>query len=380
MIPPFFFLPFRVPAVVVLGLWFVLQFFTQSSSGVATLAHIGGFVFGVAGRVRARADGRLPAPDAVRAIGHLNVLEARRSAQREARAERGDEPGRERAEVARRRTRARGSGIGSSPPAPTIPDSTSANGTPSAAANAPSVDGRSPIITTGSPKRSRTSAAIAGSGLPATSGRAPAAVATAATSAPAPGSSPSAAGIGRVEVGRDETGAARAPRRRRAAAGRSRSRGASPTTTASAGSASTVSKPAACSASTTPGPARREHGRAPAAAGRGRAARPRPGRSSTTSSGSASTPAAARRATLSAHAPARVVRQEHDPQPGVAQLRDAGGRALDRGLAAPDHAVEVAAHDRTAVPARVAHADTPLAGCRTLVGAVGGGALGVGAR
>ncbi|MDQ1459420.1 MAG: hypothetical protein QOI08_904 [Actinomycetota bacterium] len=47
VIPPFFFLPFRVPAVVVLGLWFILQLFTQSSSGVATLAHIGGFVFGV---------------------------------------------------------------------------------------------------------------------------------------------------------------------------------------------------------------------------------------------------------------------------------------------------------------------------------------------
>ena len=47
VIPPFFFLPFRLPAVVVLGLWFVLQLFTQSSAGVATLAHIGGFVFGV---------------------------------------------------------------------------------------------------------------------------------------------------------------------------------------------------------------------------------------------------------------------------------------------------------------------------------------------
>jgi membrane associated rhomboid family serine protease len=41
------FVPVRLPAVVVLGLWFVLQIFTQSSSGIATLAHIGGFVFGV---------------------------------------------------------------------------------------------------------------------------------------------------------------------------------------------------------------------------------------------------------------------------------------------------------------------------------------------
>ncbi|HET9728641.1 MAG TPA: rhomboid family intramembrane serine protease [Acidimicrobiia bacterium] len=36
----------RLPAIVVLGFWFVLQFFTQSDSGVATLAHIGGFAFG----------------------------------------------------------------------------------------------------------------------------------------------------------------------------------------------------------------------------------------------------------------------------------------------------------------------------------------------
>ena len=41
------FLPVRLPAIVVLGLWFVLQVLTQSSSGIATLAHIGGFVFGM---------------------------------------------------------------------------------------------------------------------------------------------------------------------------------------------------------------------------------------------------------------------------------------------------------------------------------------------
>lgn len=43
----FIFFPVRLPAIVVLGLWFVLQVFTQSSSGIATLAHIGGFVFGM---------------------------------------------------------------------------------------------------------------------------------------------------------------------------------------------------------------------------------------------------------------------------------------------------------------------------------------------
>jgi len=41
------FILLSLPAALVLGIWFVLQFFTQSSSGIATLAHIGGFVFGV---------------------------------------------------------------------------------------------------------------------------------------------------------------------------------------------------------------------------------------------------------------------------------------------------------------------------------------------
>ena len=56
---------------------------------------------------------------------------------------------RELAEIGRDERRAR---IGNRPPhrrVPAMPDSTSANGHPSAAANAPSVDGRSPIITTG---------------------------------------------------------------------------------------------------------------------------------------------------------------------------------------------------------------------------------------
>jgi membrane associated rhomboid family serine protease len=42
----FFFLPFELPAWIVLGAWFVLQFFTGPASDVAWMAHVGGFVFG----------------------------------------------------------------------------------------------------------------------------------------------------------------------------------------------------------------------------------------------------------------------------------------------------------------------------------------------
>jgi rhomboid family protein len=37
----------NVPAKVVLGVWFVLQFFTDPNEGVAWMAHVGGFTFGV---------------------------------------------------------------------------------------------------------------------------------------------------------------------------------------------------------------------------------------------------------------------------------------------------------------------------------------------
>src|SRR5262245_3892891 len=87
-----------------------------------------------------------------------------------------------------------GSGTGSSPPGPATPDSTRANGQLSVVANAPSVDGRSPIITPSSPKRSRTRSAVGGHGLPATSGCEPLAVDTAAASDPAPGIGPSGPG------------------------------------------------------------------------------------------------------------------------------------------------------------------------------------------
>jgi membrane associated rhomboid family serine protease len=40
------FFPFYLPAVVVLGLWFVSQFATNPNTGVAWQAHVGGFLFG----------------------------------------------------------------------------------------------------------------------------------------------------------------------------------------------------------------------------------------------------------------------------------------------------------------------------------------------
>ncbi len=45
---PFFFLPFRLPAAVFLGVWFVLQFLLAGGDeNIAWEAHVGGFVFGV---------------------------------------------------------------------------------------------------------------------------------------------------------------------------------------------------------------------------------------------------------------------------------------------------------------------------------------------
>lgn len=66
IVPPFFH-PIRLPAMVVLGLWFVLQLFSSMSAkpgepGIAFAAHLGGFVAGVAlivpFRLRAGADRR----------------------------------------------------------------------------------------------------------------------------------------------------------------------------------------------------------------------------------------------------------------------------------------------------------------------------------
>lgn len=43
----FFIFWFRIPAAMLLGVWFVLQFFTSPNSGVAWVAHVAGFIFGV---------------------------------------------------------------------------------------------------------------------------------------------------------------------------------------------------------------------------------------------------------------------------------------------------------------------------------------------
>jgi membrane associated rhomboid family serine protease len=41
------FIPFYLPAWFVLGSWIILQFFTDPNSGVAWVAHVGGFAAGV---------------------------------------------------------------------------------------------------------------------------------------------------------------------------------------------------------------------------------------------------------------------------------------------------------------------------------------------
>jgi membrane associated rhomboid family serine protease len=46
VILPLVFLPFLVPAALLLAFWFVLQFFTGSTEGVAWVAHVAGFAIG----------------------------------------------------------------------------------------------------------------------------------------------------------------------------------------------------------------------------------------------------------------------------------------------------------------------------------------------
>jgi membrane associated rhomboid family serine protease len=45
---PLIFLPFYLPAALLLIVWFVLQFFTDPNNGVAWVAHVAGFAFGAA--------------------------------------------------------------------------------------------------------------------------------------------------------------------------------------------------------------------------------------------------------------------------------------------------------------------------------------------
>ena len=55
VILPFFFLPFVIPAVVLIGIWFLMQLISglgevgnaTAGSGVAWWAHVGGFVTGL---------------------------------------------------------------------------------------------------------------------------------------------------------------------------------------------------------------------------------------------------------------------------------------------------------------------------------------------
>jgi membrane associated rhomboid family serine protease len=66
---PLFFLPFFVPAIVLIGVWFLTQLFsglaeigqTTAGSGVAWWAHVGGFVTGMVLIVLARPK-RRPSP------------------------------------------------------------------------------------------------------------------------------------------------------------------------------------------------------------------------------------------------------------------------------------------------------------------------------
>ena len=73
---PFFFLPFRLPAWIWLAIYFVLQLVylggssTPDGDGVAYMAHIGGFVAGVA-LIRPFLTGRREPPPPSPAVGHL---------------------------------------------------------------------------------------------------------------------------------------------------------------------------------------------------------------------------------------------------------------------------------------------------------------------
>ena len=66
LVPFLFFIPLRIPAWLVLGLWFVLQWAYSigpaSPGGVAYVAHVFGFVFGLLVGLIVRAASNRPGP------------------------------------------------------------------------------------------------------------------------------------------------------------------------------------------------------------------------------------------------------------------------------------------------------------------------------
>ncbi len=170
---------------------------------------------------------------------------------------RGRRPGRAPAQPGRRPGRAaRGRAPAPRPgPACTTPRRRARGRTasPGAAAKSPSVVGRSPTITPRGPRRWWTISAAAANGLPATSGVAPLAVATAATIEPAPGSRPPDTGYVASRLVATNRAPSRTAREARSRPSKSKSRW-KPTTTAAAGGSRTGSNPARVRLSTTPGP------------------------------------------------------------------------------------------------------------------------------
>jgi membrane associated rhomboid family serine protease len=59
-----------VPAWIFLGIWFLGQFLIGNNSGVAWMAHVGGFLAGL-GAVRLLARSRPPSPTGAEAVEYL---------------------------------------------------------------------------------------------------------------------------------------------------------------------------------------------------------------------------------------------------------------------------------------------------------------------
>ena len=256
LIPILFFFGFiELPAAVVLGVWFVTQFFTNPNEGIAWLAHVGGFTFGAAvafalrgccrrarwvrrvapdlgrscrtGRRRlgSRLRRRLPRPPVVRRRSGVRV--------------RGDEMRRELARGRRPRTRA--ADRAPAPPRRGAGDARQHERERPAERGGERAVGRRPVADhhARAPKRSRTSADRRGFGLARDLGR-PARRGRDRRDERA-GTGHEAAGdrIGRRRGWSRRSGRRPAPRRRH---GSSRSKSNSrcqPTTTASAGARST---------------------------------------------------------------------------------------------------------------------------------------------